>query len=82
VAHLLSNTTLTRKDRLKTLKERERGYFDLEFIKAMDPDKRNRCIDLLDVSRSQLRQDLFALAHLDFKRVAIFWNSAPRTGWI
>jgi FkbM family methyltransferase len=72
VSHLLSNTTITRKDRLQVLKERERGYFDLEFIKAMQPDQRNSCIDLLDRSRSQLRQDLFALARLGFKRGGFF----------
>ena len=66
LSHFISNTTITRKDRLHQLKERERGYFDLQFIRAMEPDHRNRCIDLLDRSRSQLRQDLFALATTGF----------------
>ncbi|MFV0513071.1 MAG: FkbM family methyltransferase [Jhaorihella sp.] len=72
VSHLISNTTITRKDRLHQLKERERGYFDLQFIKAMDAGHRNRCIDLLGRSRSQLRQDLFALAQMDFKEGGFF----------
>jgi FkbM family methyltransferase len=72
VSHLISNTTITRKDRLHQLKVRERGYFDLEFIKAMNPDQRNRCIDLLETSRSQLRQDLFALSRVDFKEGGFF----------
>lgn len=67
-----SNTTITRKDRLNQLKAREPGYFDLQFIKAMAPEQRNRCIDLLDSSRSQLRQDLFVLAHSDFKSGGYF----------
>lgn len=72
MSHLISNTTITRKDRLHQLKERERGYFDLQFIRAMDPGHRNRCIDLLDRSRSQLRQDLFALAQVDFRADGFF----------
>jgi len=64
---MFKNTTVTRKDRLKQLKEREPGYFDLEFIKAMPPAKRNRCLELLDSSKSQLRQDIFGLAQVDFK---------------
>jgi FkbM family methyltransferase len=69
---LLSNVTVARKDRLKQLKERERGFFDFEFIKAMPPDQRNTCLDLMDKSRSQLRQDLFALTQVDFKKGGYF----------
>jgi FkbM family methyltransferase len=72
VSHLLSNTTIVRKDRLRELKERERGFFDLQFIKAMKPKARNRCIELLERSRSQLRQDLFALAEVDFREGGFF----------
>ncbi len=72
MSQIFSNTTIARKDRLQQLKARERGYFDLEFIKAMAPDQRNRCLDLLDRSHSQLRQDLFALARVDFKQGGFF----------
>lgn len=72
MSHLITNTTITRKDRLHQLKQRERGYFDLQFIRAMDAGHRNPCIDLLDRSRSQLRQDLFALAQVDFKQGGFF----------
>ena len=80
MSSLLSNTTVTRKDRLQDLKERERGYFDLEFIKAMDPKHRNRCIDLLDVSQSQIRQDLFALSRVDFKDNGFFVEFGATNG--
>lgn len=69
---MLRNTTVVRKDRLKDLKEREGGYFDFEFIKAMPPAQRNRCIELLGASKSQLRQDVFALASVDFKTNGFF----------
>lgn len=72
MSNLLSDTTLVRRSRLKQLKERERAWFDLEFIKAMTPETRAECVDLLDHSRSQLRQDIFALAQLGFKRDGFF----------
>ncbi|MFC3117814.1 FkbM family methyltransferase [Jhaorihella thermophila] len=72
ISHQLTNTTIIRRDRLHQLKERERGYFDLQFIKAIDRAHRNDCIDLLDRSRSQARQDLFALAQLDFLKGGYF----------
>lgn len=68
----LSNTTFTHKDRLRILKERENGYFDLQFIRAMAPEQRNACLDLLDKSRSQLRQDIFALCQVDFRTDGFF----------
>ncbi|MCF6231547.1 MAG: FkbM family methyltransferase [Rhodobacteraceae bacterium] len=80
MANLLTNTTITRKDRLAVLKVRERGYFDLEFIKAMNPDQRNRCLDLLDKSRSQLRQDLFALTQVDFQTGGFFLEFGATDG--
>ena len=72
MAMSLMNTTVTRKDRLSLLKSREQGYFDLEFVKAMSPDHRSRCIDLLAASRSQLRQDIFALVATGFRRDGFF----------
>ncbi len=80
MSHILSNRTIARKDRLQQLKERERGYFDMEFIKAMPADHRNACIDLLDDSRSQLRQDLFALTRVDFKSGGYFLEFGATNG--
>lgn len=72
MSHILSNTKFIRKDRLQQLKQRENGYFDLQFIRAMPPEYRNRCIDLLDQSHSQIRQDLFVLAQTGFKSGGFF----------
>jgi FkbM family methyltransferase len=72
MSHQLSNTTMIKRERLKQLKDREAAYFDLAFIKAMPPDTRSRCIDLLGQSKAQVRQDLFALAQLDFKTDGYF----------
>lgn len=72
MAMSLMNTTVTRKDRLSLLKSREQGYFDLEFVKAMPPEHRSRCIDLLAASKSQLRQDIFALVATGFRREGFF----------
>ena len=81
MASPFSYTKLIRKDRLQELKEREKGYFDLQFIRAaIDPAQRNRCLDLLEQSRSQLRQDLFALAQCDFKTGGFFLEFGATDG--
>lgn len=72
MSHFISNTTLVRKDRLHQLKEREGAWFDLRFIKALAPEQRSRCIDLLPDTHSQIHQDLFALAQVDFKEGGYF----------
>jgi FkbM family methyltransferase len=61
-----------RKSKLATLERQSKGYFDLEFIRSLPENKQARCLSLLDQSQSQLRQDLFALSVLDFKRDGFF----------
>ena len=78
--NLLTKTTLIRRDRLRQLKDRENAYYDLKFLRAMDPDKIGRCAGLLDVSHSQIRQDIFALAELDFKRDGFFVEFGATNG--
>ena len=80
MSRLITNTTLIRRDRLRQLKERESGWHDLQFIKAMAPQHRSRCIDLLDQGHSQIRQDLFALAQLDFKEGGFFVEFGATNG--
>lgn len=80
MSYLISNTTLVRRDRLRQLKQRENAWHDLAFIKATAPELRSRCVDLLDKSRSQIRQDLFALSHLDFKTGGFFVEFGATNG--
>lgn len=80
MSHLLSDTTLIRRARLRQLKEREHAYYDLAFIRAMPAEKRSACLDLLDRSQAQVRQDIFALAALDFKTGGYFVEFGAANG--
>lgn len=46
----------------------------------MESGSRSRCIDYLDESRSQLKQDLFVLSKLDFKRGGFFVEFGATNG--
>ncbi len=63
---------LIRTSSLNDLLNKDDGCPDLEFIKAMKPENRSRCIDNLEHSTAQLRQDLFVLNELDFKTDGFF----------
>ncbi|MEX0285380.1 MAG: FkbM family methyltransferase [Paracoccaceae bacterium] len=76
----MSSYTLIRKNRLRDLQLREAGYFDLNFVRAMPAKHRNACMDLLDQSRAQLRQDLFALVCTDFQRDGFFVEFGATNG--
>ncbi len=78
---------ITRKSTLKKLKrnyekqvQNDTGAHDIAFLKAIRPEVRSRCIDLLDLSRAQLRQDLFALTELDFKSGGFFVEFGATNG--
>lgn len=66
------NLTVTKYDKLQALRKSAGAQFDLKFLHAMPDASRKRCLDLLGQSKSQIRQDLFALAHLDFPRDGYF----------
>ncbi len=76
----LMTYTTVRKNRLSELKERERGFFDLQFIKATTPRHQSTFLDLLEHSPAQLRQDLFALSQVDFKRDGFFVEFGATNG--
>jgi FkbM family methyltransferase len=74
------NYTAVRKKRLSQLKERENGYFDLQFLKEMATEHQSACLNLLDQSHAQLRQDLFALSQVGFKRNGFFVEFGATNG--
>ncbi|TMV13765.1 FkbM family methyltransferase [Arenibacterium halophilum] len=80
MSHFLKNTKIIRRDRLRELKNREHGYFDLEFIKALEPEHRAKCVDLLETSCSQVRQDVFALSRANYKRNGFFVEFGATNG--
>jgi FkbM family methyltransferase len=69
---MLKKRSFIRKERLEELRRRERSYFDLEFLKAFEPEDQCRFFQLLDKSTSQLRQDLFVLSQSGFKKGGYF----------
>ncbi|MGR3603436.1 MAG: FkbM family methyltransferase [Heliomarina sp.] len=77
---ILSDTTLIRRSRLRELKDRERAYHDLQFLKCLPDTARSACLDMLDRSHSQVRQDLFALSALDFKKNGFFVEFGATNG--
>lgn len=62
------------------LAEREKNGQDLEFLKKLDPKHVNKTLELLPKSRSQLRQDLFVLNELNFKRNGFFVEFGATNG--
>ena len=54
---------------------------DLEFLKIADAGKERTVLDLLHLSKSQIRQDLFVLLQLDFKREGFFVEFGATDGF-
>lgn len=54
------------------IKDQDTSKLDLEFIKAMSKEHYGALLEVLDKSKSQLRQDLMVLAQTGFKRGGVF----------
>lgn len=76
----IKDITLTDKRRLRELKTREKAFFDIAFLKAMEPEARSPCIDLLEHSNAHLRQDILAAAMTGFKRGGFFIEYGATNG--
>jgi FkbM family methyltransferase len=50
----------------------QRSALDLTFVKSFPEPHRNRLLNLIELSHGQLRQDLFVLTQLKFKREGFF----------
>jgi len=55
-----------------TLLEDQKESFDIKFIKKITPKNVSRVLNYIDLSQSQLRQDLFVLSELNFKEKGFF----------
>jgi hypothetical protein len=63
------------------IKALDTSKFDLEFIKVMSKEHNVSLLDLLDKSKSQLRQDLMVVAQTGFKRGGYFVEIGATDGY-
>ena len=63
---------ITRYSRLKKLSISENASYDIEFLLTLPSSKVSMVLKYLRKSRSQIRQDLFVLSQLNFKRNGFF----------
>ena len=71
---------LTRKSKLDHLEANKKSITDIRFLKAVDAAHRSRCIDLLDRSQAEFRQDLFVLSQLGFRENGYFVEFGATNG--
>jgi FkbM family methyltransferase len=71
---------ITRKTKFEMLLRNSNSAQDLELLRLVAPEVRSECIDLLSKSKSQLRQDLFVLSELRFKKNGYFVEFGATNG--
>lgn len=71
---------ITSYDSLQRLEANSNAADDLLFLKALDQNSVGAAIRLLDKSKSQIRQDIFVLAELSFKREGFFVEFGATNG--
>lgn len=76
----LFDIRITRKSSFNRLMQGSSSIQDIELLKAVAPEARSKCIDLLLKSESQLRQDLFVLSELGFKKNGYFVEFGATNG--
>lgn len=70
--NILQNIRIVRRNRYHQLKQRERGHFDLRFLRDLPHAAQAAALNALPKSQSQIRQDIFALATNEFRRDGFF----------
>lgn len=71
---------ITRKDNHQRLVPYKKASDDIEFLKSLEEDVVGKAIQILEKSRSQLRQDLFVLTELNFKQNGYFVEFGATNG--
>ncbi len=74
------NLAVTKRSNLLDLQKNASASHDIALIKALPKEARALAIEWLEESRSQLRQDLFVLSHLQFKRDGFFVEFGAASG--
>jgi len=68
------------KKMMNDIRQDSNAKFDLEFLKYINSDKSSELINLFEHSQSQLRQDLFVLNELNFKKNGFFIEFGATNG--
>lgn len=71
---------ITKKRRYEEMKAREFAWFDLNVLRAVPEHHVVRVLDLMTRSKSQMRQDIMVLSHLNFKRDGYFVEFGATNG--
>jgi FkbM family methyltransferase len=74
------DVVVTRQSTLDQLVVNARAVADIEFLLALPNAHASKLLAALPFSKSQLRQDLFVLSHLDFKRHGFFVEFGATNG--
>jgi FkbM family methyltransferase len=71
---------ITRYSELERLRKNPRAAYDLEFILTLPNEHSRKIVQFLNQSKSQIRQDLFVLSELDFKKNGFFVEFGATNG--
>jgi len=71
-AHFNLGITLNNLGKIEEAELEERKWIDISFINKIDTAYKSTCMKYLNKSKSQFRQDLFALSKLNFKKKGFF----------
>lgn len=74
------NLAVIRRSSLDVLLANVDSSDDIQFLKSVEPRWAGRCLECLDNSKSQLRQDLFVLSEFGFKKEGYFVEFGATNG--
>jgi FkbM family methyltransferase len=71
---------IAKEQRYTDLKQREKSYFDLEMLRTLPEKNLVKNCRLLEKSQSQIRQDIFVLSELNYKKNGFFVEFGATNG--